>query len=303
MSKYLSVFLFTNIDKAYLLDSKLRNILTWEAPHKDGFEKRKSEEHNGINEDVNKNLSILGLSDKPSQEEIKKSFRKLIIQHHPDKNQNSPTSHEKTRELIQAYEFLTGEKVQSAFDGVDESDYYWVDTKNTTIFESYGFSFEMSFTLGSGEDWIYGTGISDDGQRIYLGCYSGKTYQINQSGKVQRKFVIPEDKTGSYGSTNPISSIKEFKDRLYILSSWYLYILQNNQVVKYLPVNDGHLKWFDDGFVLLEKKEIKIYDLDGRFIGKVNFKQNINQISYFDNIFIIVTISKTYCFKWIKNAP
>lgn len=303
LSLDLSLFLVTNIDKAYLLDSNFKDITTWEAPHKDGFEKRKVENNNTVNSGIENSLRTLELSGKPNQDEIKKSFRKLLLKHHPDRNQDNPTAQEKTRELIQAYELLTGEDAQNAFNGVDKSEYYWVDTKNITKFEAYGFSFEMSFSLGNGEDWIYGTGISDDGQRVYLGCYSGKIYQINKLGNLQKKYVIPEDKTGLYGSTNPISSIKEFKGMLYILSSWYVYILKADQVIKYIPVNDSYLKWFEEGFILLDKKEFKIYDLKGGEIGKISFKQNINQVSYVDKHFIVSTVSKTYCFNWSKNAP
>ncbi len=302
LSLDLSLFLFTNIDKAYLLDSNLKIISTWEVPHKDGFEKRKIGDDSSINNDLEESLRTLELSGKPNKEDIKKSFRKLLLKHHPDKNQDNPKAQEKTRELIQAYEFLTGEDAQDAFAGVDNSEYHWVDTKNTTKFEAYGFTFEMFFSLGSGEDWIYGSGISDYGQRIYLGCYSGKVYQINQSGNLLKKYIIPEDNTGMYGSTNPISSIREFKGNLYILSIWYLYILKNDQVIKYLPLNDGYYKWFEEGLILLEKKEFKIYDLEGFYIGKISFKQNINQVSFVDRHFIVATVSKTYCFKWNKNA-
>lgn len=291
-----SLFLFTNIDKAYILDSNLDILKIWEAPHKDGYEKRSNDNIS----DFDNHLLTLKLTGKPTQEEIKKSFRRLLLQNHPDINQDRPDAEENTRDLIQAYEVLTGEDAKKALEGENESEFYWVNIKNTKTYNIHGINIEMSFSIGSGEDWIYGSGISDDGQRIYLGCYSGKVYQINQSGRLLKKYIIPEDETGIYGSTNPISSIREFKERLYILTSWYLYILQNDVVVKYIPVNDGNIKWFENGFVLLEKEELTIFDLDGRHIAKVIFKQKIKHICYTEGYFIVTTLSKSYCFKWSK---
>lgn len=41
LSSNLSCFLFTNVDKAYLLDSTFKIISSWKVPHKEGWEKKK----------------------------------------------------------------------------------------------------------------------------------------------------------------------------------------------------------------------------------------------------------------------
>lgn len=294
----LSLYLITSIDKAFLFDNSFKHITTWEAPHNEGFEKKKIESSKAVTSNIEDSLQTLGLRGKPNQDEIKKSFRELLLKHHPDRNQDDPKAVDTTRELIQAYELLSGEEAQNAFDGVDQDEYYWVDTKNIKKFDIYGVRFEISFSSGSGEDWIYGSGISDDGSRIYLGCYSGKVYQINKLGNLQKIYIIPEDKTGVYGSTNPVSSIKEFKGYLYILTSWYLYILKSDKVIKYIYSKDGIIKWFEDGLILQRKKKFTVFDLEGNNLGEICFKQKIDHISYKNRYFIVTTLSKTYCFKW-----
>jgi len=49
-------------------------------------------------------------------EEIKKSYRKLAVKHHPDKNPGDPTAEERFRELAEAYDILSDSEKRSAYD-------------------------------------------------------------------------------------------------------------------------------------------------------------------------------------------
>lgn len=59
---------------------------------------------------------ILGVSPHASQAEIKKSFRNLALQHHPDKNKNSEESKQKFMKIIEAYEVLSDEQARKNYD-------------------------------------------------------------------------------------------------------------------------------------------------------------------------------------------
>jgi hypothetical protein len=59
---------------------------------------------------------ILGVSPNASQDEIKKSFRNLALQHHPDKNKNSEESKQKFMKIIEAYEVLSDEQTRKDYD-------------------------------------------------------------------------------------------------------------------------------------------------------------------------------------------
>ncbi len=59
---------------------------------------------------------ILGVAKNASEEEIKKSYRKLAMKYHPDRNPDSKESEEKFKEVKEAYEMLTNADKREAYD-------------------------------------------------------------------------------------------------------------------------------------------------------------------------------------------
>jgi molecular chaperone DnaJ len=69
---------------------------------------------------------VLGLAKNASDEEIKKSYRKLAMKYHPDRNPGNTESEEKFKEAKTAYEILSDSDKRAAYDryghaGVDQS--------------------------------------------------------------------------------------------------------------------------------------------------------------------------------------
>ena len=69
---------------------------------------------------------VLGVNRDASDEEIKKSYRKLAMKHHPDRNPDNPKAEELFKEAKEAYETLSDQGKRSAYDqfghaGVDPS--------------------------------------------------------------------------------------------------------------------------------------------------------------------------------------
>src|SRR2546421_9320287 len=59
---------------------------------------------------------ILGVNRSASEEEIKKSYRKLAVKYHPDKNPGDKTAEEQFKELGEAYEVLCDPQKRAAYD-------------------------------------------------------------------------------------------------------------------------------------------------------------------------------------------
>ncbi|KAI0421828.1 DnaJ domain-containing protein [Xylaria grammica] len=58
----------------------------------------------------------LGVKPTATELEIKKAYRKLAIVHHPDKNPNDPTAHEKFQTIGEAYQVLSDKDLRAAYD-------------------------------------------------------------------------------------------------------------------------------------------------------------------------------------------
>src|SRR3954469_13714558 len=69
---------------------------------------------------------VLGVNKDASEEDIKKSYRKLAMKFHPDRNPDNPKAEEQFKEAKEAYEILTDANKRAAYDhyghaGVDPS--------------------------------------------------------------------------------------------------------------------------------------------------------------------------------------
>ena len=59
---------------------------------------------------------ILGVTKDSTQIQIRKAFRKLALQYHPDEDNNTEESKQKFMEIVKAYEILSDEKARERYD-------------------------------------------------------------------------------------------------------------------------------------------------------------------------------------------
>src|SRR3712207_6728942 len=59
---------------------------------------------------------VLGVSKGASQEEIRRSYRKLARKHHPDANRDDPKAEERFKEIQHAYEILSNPEKRREYD-------------------------------------------------------------------------------------------------------------------------------------------------------------------------------------------
>src|ERR1700677_3138799 len=87
---------------------------------------------------------ILALSRSASGEDIKKSYRKLAIQYHPDKNPGDKKAEEMFKELAEAYEVLSDPSKKQMYDQFGHS------ANAGSASGGQGFGGFEGFTQGSG---------------------------------------------------------------------------------------------------------------------------------------------------------
>ncbi|MDR2079030.1 MAG: molecular chaperone DnaJ [Treponema sp.] len=118
---------------------------------------------------------ILGVQKGASKDDIKKAYRKLAVQYHPDKNPGNKEAEEKFKEASEAYEVLSDDQKRSAYDQFGHAGV-----------EGMGSSQDFSQTFRGFED-IFGdfSGIFDSffggggGSRFRGGGHSGAKQGAN----------------------------------------------------------------------------------------------------------------------------
>ncbi|NRA64716.1 MAG: molecular chaperone DnaJ [Pseudobacteriovorax sp.] len=95
---------------------------------------------------------VLGVSRGASGADIKKAYRKLALQFHPDRNQGNPEAEEKFKECSEAYEVLANDEKRKVYDtyghaGLSGQGFEGFSDVND-IFSSFGSIFEDFFGFG-----------------------------------------------------------------------------------------------------------------------------------------------------------
>jgi len=113
---------------------------------------------------------ILGVDRKASEGEIRKAYRKLAKQYHPDYNPDNKQAEERFKEINEAYEVLSDPKKRSYYDrvGSDYSQWQRRGTPGDFNWEQYGgFPGGARVNIDDLNDLFGGGGFSDFFQTIF----------------------------------------------------------------------------------------------------------------------------------------
>lgn len=95
---------------------------------------------------------VLNLGRNASQEEIKKTFKKLAFEYHPDRNPGNDENLEKFKEINEAYQVLSDENKRAQYDsfGHISGEGFQSDMNFSNFGDLFGSLFEDVFTGGAG---------------------------------------------------------------------------------------------------------------------------------------------------------
>ena len=95
---------------------------------------------------------ILGLERNSSREEIKRAFRKLAREYHPDVNPGDEKAEARFKEISEAYEILSDSENRKKYDQYGQ---YWNNAGGTGASTSYGQGFDVDLgNYGDFDDFI-----------------------------------------------------------------------------------------------------------------------------------------------------
>ncbi len=107
---------------------------------------------------------VLGVSKSATADEIKKAYRKLALQHHPDRNKGDKTAEEKFKEVTKAYEVLSDPQKKQTYDQFGAAAFEQGGPTGQGPFGGFGQQqgpFTYTYTTGGGGGGFDFGGFSD----------------------------------------------------------------------------------------------------------------------------------------------
>lgn len=271
LSRDAARYLFTTVDEAWCVDMGGKGLWGAKLPVKEGWTRVATPSSKfATSADVDRALALMGLSLPITPEDLKRRYRELAKQWHPDLNPGDPQAHEKMSALTAAAEVLTGIEASTIprYTGAT-----FVREMDRTEFEAGGVTFTMSIGMQVGEihasDWIYAASFTANSDAVYLAGYSGRVVLVEENGEGVRVYDI--------GSVP--RRIVDTGDYLYLLTDTRLYVLHDDVLHALVDTFDGgDLVVAQTGFGLLEKKRLRWFHEDGQYLGSVISKDPIRRV-------------------------
>jgi DnaJ domain len=263
-------YLFTAVDEAWCVNRRGQTIWGLRLPMQEGWRRTASPgERFGLSSEVTSALALMKLSLPLTPEQIKRRYRELALQWHPDHNHGHPQAQEKMKGLNSALELLTSIDLSIPTEArlgtfVRDEDRLELDLGGNNFSAMFSFGNELLAC-----DWIYAADFAAHSNSVYLGAYSGRLVMVDAEGKGLRVYDI--------GSTP--KRIIDTGDFLYILTHTRLLILRNDALHALVHVPDrAELVVAQSGFGVLENKRWCWFSSEGQYLGSVLTKDPIRRV-------------------------
>jgi len=140
--------------------------------------------------------SILDTTRTATQEELKRSYRKLAIQYHPDKNPNNKEAEEKFKEVSSAYDILSDPDKKTKYDNTGSIGNNWGNPTYGRPHENWDHRDPNNwggFDYNDIQDDLHGTGFTEMFDRIFG---NGKTLQKGKDIELELTITLEDSYHG-----------------------------------------------------------------------------------------------------------
>ncbi|MFN8343685.1 MAG: J domain-containing protein [Spirosomataceae bacterium] len=148
---------------------------------------------------------VLGVDKKASQEEIKKAYRKLAVQYHPDKNQGNKAAEDQFKAVNEAYEVVGNAEKRKKYDELGENWRQFEQGGNPTGGNPFGGNGGRPFYYEGDINDIFGTAGGSD----YSDFFEQFFGQGNRSGSRKSGFGGRAEAKGSDYETEMEITLEE----------------------------------------------------------------------------------------------
>ena len=226
----------------------------------------------GTDKDIDEAMALMSLSYPLGPEDVKRRYRELAKQWHPDLHPSDDRS-ERMQKLNAAADLLAGADLSALADVGSELARYEKVISHESHELPFGMRFEMSLVNGGSEktaaDWIYAASFAANDQRSFVATYSGNAIELSPDGQPLRAYSI---------GTVPFG-IADTGDYLYFLTDTRLYVLSGERLQRIVDVLEkGELLMAETGFGLLAGKALHWFHESGEALGAVVTKDPIRRV-------------------------
>lgn len=275
-------YLFTAVDEAFCVTAEGKGLWGVKLPVKEGWKRLAVPSSGyGTSAETNHALEVMGLTLPLAPDDLKRRYRDLAKQWHPDLNPANPQAGDKMKELNAAAEVLTGLDPASLPSYAGTSFVRELSRSNIKV-AGVDLAITMSMQVSEifASDWVYAAAFAGNSDAVYLAGYSGRVILLNEDGRAVRVYdigAVPKRiiDTGFF---------------LYILTDTRLYVLRDNALHALIDTFDGgELIVAEHGFGLLEKKRLRWHTPAGIYVGSVIAKDPIRRVYYRDDQMVVET--------------
>jgi hypothetical protein len=260
-----NLHMYTSVHQATLFDHRQGKKWVVQTPAAPGYQKRVQKSDvpasTAASSQVNEAAHLLGVSSRARPDEVKRAYRTLAMECHPDKNPGDDLALERMKSVNNAYEVLSGESPAAAWDTETEAEFYYRTISRWSIdLEGLGrVNIETSIGGGGlGQDWIYAAAFNEIGTKVFIGCYSGRIFILDLSSTVISTLDARE---------TVLSIVPSGSNLLVETSSRVLSFVDGEYRGGLTTGTQRSVTYFPGGFIITDGKTLRVFDSSTTHLG------------------------------------